>query len=121
MIVQSLDRSLLASVDDNKYGSRALRIWSTSEPTVSLQLPPTPSLNSEQVRALSGFYGQCRIRKDGWLVDADDNLLLWLPSDMIDQGFSLFASLIITRSGVLQVPKQSLVAGEHWAKCYTKG
>jgi hypothetical protein len=73
------------------------------------------------VRALSGFYGQCRIRNDGWLVDADDNLLLWLPSDIAHLGFPWFTSLIITRSGVLQVPKQKLVAGEKWAKCYTKG
>ncbi|CEL59095.1 Vegetative incompatibility protein HET-E-1 OS=Podospora anserina GN=HET-E1 PE=4 SV=1 [Rhizoctonia solani AG-1 IB] len=121
MVVQSLERSLLASVDTKLWRSQVLRIWSTLEPIVSLQLPPTLSRASEQVYTLSDFYSQCRIRKDGWLVDADDNLLLWLPSDMIDLGFSLFASLIIRRSGVLQVPKQSLVAGEQWAKCYTKG
>ncbi|CEL62873.1 Vegetative incompatibility protein HET-E-1 OS=Podospora anserina GN=HET-E1 PE=4 SV=1 [Rhizoctonia solani AG-1 IB] len=121
MIVHSLDYSLLASVHDNGKDSQALRIWSTLEPTVSIELPAIPSRTSQQMYALSVIYSQCYIREDGWLADADDNLLLWLPSDMVRLGFSLFASLIITRSGVLQVPKQKLVMGKQWAKCYTYG
>ncbi|CCO33973.1 Vegetative incompatibility protein HET-E-1 [Rhizoctonia solani AG-1 IB] len=119
MIAQSTDRLLLASAHCQElHPSPMLRIWSVREPPLSLQLSASHSHTFDHASPLSHIYAQCRTREDGWLVDDHHNLLLWIPSDMVDLGFSLFASLIITHSGILQVPKQRLLVGKQWAKCY---
>ncbi|CCO36065.1 Vegetative incompatibility protein HET-E-1 [Rhizoctonia solani AG-1 IB] len=126
MIAECSTRSLLASFDTydgSDYFFQTLRIWSTSEPSISLELPAISSLtpDHEQPNTLLRIYDQCDLREDGWLVDNDDNLLLWLPPDLVDLEFSLFLSLVVTDSGILQVPKQKLLVGKQWDKCYIKG
>ncbi|CEL61546.1 hypothetical protein RSOLAG1IB_12479 [Rhizoctonia solani AG-1 IB] len=125
MIAECPTRSLLASLDapfdGNDYLSQTLRIWRTSEPSISLELPAISSLTPAQPNTLLRIYDQCDLREDGWLIDNDDNLLLWLPPDLVDLEFSLFLSLVVTESGILQVPKQKLLVGEQWDKCYIKG
>ncbi|GAB1524837.1 hypothetical protein RhiTH_007993 [Rhizoctonia solani] len=118
LIAQCLDGSLLASVDDNSYSSRTLRVWSTTSPILvfwaAFDAPPTPGSS----QTLSEFYNGCYVDEDGWLVNSRNDLLLWLPAEIAHAGLSPFVSVIITEFGRLEIPKQMLVAGREWDKCY---
>ncbi|CAE6368616.1 unnamed protein product [Rhizoctonia solani] len=120
LIAQSLDRSLLASIDDNGYSSIALRIWSMLEPTLDLDRSLSAPHTLGPGQTSPSIYEECHIEKDGWLVSGNNDLVLWLPSDIADAELSLFASLIINKAGALQVPKQKLLVGNQWAKCYVQ-
>ncbi|KAF8695622.1 hypothetical protein RHS03_07997, partial [Rhizoctonia solani] len=118
LIAQCLDGSLLASVDDNSYSSRTLRVWSTTLPILvfraAFDAPPTPGSS----QTLSEFYNGCYVDEDGWLVNSCNDLLLWLPAEIAHAGLSPFVLVIITEFGRLEIPKQMLVAGREWDKCY---
>ncbi|KAF8671652.1 hypothetical protein RHS04_08212 [Rhizoctonia solani] len=122
LIAQWLDLSLLASVNDNDFdSSRSLRIWNPYAPILDFQFPAHSTLSSAPGQTLPDVYNQCHINRDGWLVNGRNDLLFWLPSEIADAGLSPFVSVIITRSGTLQVPKQTLAVGQEWGKCYVQG
>ncbi|CCO33972.1 Vegetative incompatibility protein HET-E-1 [Rhizoctonia solani AG-1 IB] len=120
MIAQSPDRSLLASVDDNEYSSRTLRIWNMSGPTLVLESTVNPPLTFALVQSLSRVYDNCHMGKDGWLVNSNNDMILWLPSEVARMGLSPFSSLIITQEEVLRVPRQKLLVGSRWKECYVQ-
>ncbi|QRW22496.1 Vegetative incompatibility protein HET-E-1 [Rhizoctonia solani] len=122
LIAQWLDLSLLASVNDNDFdSSRSLRIWNPYAPILDFQFPAHSTLSSAPGQTLPDVYNQCHINRDGWSVNGRNDLLFWLPSEIADAGLSPFVSVIITRSGTLQVPKQTLAVGQEWGKCYVQG
>lgn len=118
LISQSPDCSLLASIDDTNYISRSLRVWSMIAPILDLEPQTNPSPSSGPRQTFSGVFDECHTDKDGWLVNSSNDRLFWLPSEIAKAGLSPFVSLIITRSGTLQVPKQKLLIGNEWANCY---
>ncbi|KAF8747893.1 WD40 repeat-like protein [Rhizoctonia solani] len=111
LIAQCSDGSLLASVDDNSYSSRSLRVWSITLPIIGFHTLTNAPSASGSSQTLSDLYDGCHVDRDGWLVNSRDDLLLWLPAEMADAGLSPFVSVIVTTSGTLEVPKQWLVAG----------
>ncbi|CCO38159.1 hypothetical protein BN14_12324 [Rhizoctonia solani AG-1 IB] len=121
MIAQSPDRALLAFVDDNEYSSRTLRIWNMSGPTLVLESAVDPLLTPAPVQISSRIYDKCHVDEDGWLVNSNDDMILWLPSEIAHVGLSPFVSLIITEEEVLQVPRQKLLVGSRWKECYVQG
>ncbi|GAB1524878.1 hypothetical protein RhiTH_008034 [Rhizoctonia solani] len=120
LIAEWPDRSLLASVDDTEYNSPSLRIWSMAGPTLCFRTSDNPPLNPGPGQTLSGTYDQCHIDSDGWMVNRSNDLLLWLPSEIAAAALSPFASVIVTRSGTLQVPKQMLLGGPEWDKLHIR-
>ncbi|ELU39487.1 hypothetical protein AG1IA_06482 [Rhizoctonia solani AG-1 IA] len=54
------------------------------------------------------------------MVNRSNDLLLWLPSEIAAAALSPFASVIVTRSGTLQVPKQMLLGGPEWDKLHIR-
>ncbi|KAF8673590.1 WD40 repeat-like protein [Rhizoctonia solani] len=118
LIRQCSDGSLLTSVDDNDHTGRSLRVWSKTSPIIGFHtLTDAPSASGPS-QTLSDLYDGCHVDRNGWLVNSRNNLLLWLPAEMADAGLSPFVSVIVTTSGTLEVPKQWLVAGREWDKCY---
>ncbi|ELU36193.1 hypothetical protein AG1IA_09777 [Rhizoctonia solani AG-1 IA] len=89
-------------------------------PTLCFRSPYDPSLDPGPGQTLSGLYAQCHIDRDGWMVNSNNDLLLWLPSEIADAVLSPFASVIVTTLGTLQVPKQMLIAGDQWYQCYVQ-
>ncbi|CCO34802.1 Vegetative incompatibility protein HET-E-1 [Rhizoctonia solani AG-1 IB] len=118
MVAQSLDQSILASVDDNKYSSRTLRIWSMLGPTIELLYSAYYPTTDQIVTALPYAYDQCHVDKDGWLVNSNDDMILWLPPEIARTEMSPATLLIITRTGTLQIPKQKLLVGSRWKEIY---
>ncbi|KAF8695645.1 WD domain, G-beta repeat, partial [Rhizoctonia solani] len=114
------DGSLLASVDDNGFSSRSLRVWSMTSPIIGFHAPTDAPSASRLSQTLSELYDGCHVDRDGWLVNSRNDLLLWLPAEIANAGLSPFVSVIVTRSGTLEVPKQLLVAGRGWDKCYIR-
>ncbi|KAF8695646.1 WD40 repeat-like protein, partial [Rhizoctonia solani] len=121
LIGQCSDGSLLASVDDNSYSSRSLRVWSTTSPLLVFHAPTDALSASGSSQTLSELYDGCHVDGDGWLVNSRNDLLLWLPAEIAYTALSPFVSVIVTTSGTLEVPKQWLVAGQEWQKCYVRG
>ncbi|QRW22421.1 Vegetative incompatibility protein HET-E-1 [Rhizoctonia solani] len=121
LIAEWPDRSLLASIDDTAYHSSSLRIWSMVSPSLCFRSSDDPPLDPGPGQTLSGLHARCYINRAGWMVNNNNDLLLWLPSEIADAGLSPFASLIVTTSGTLQVPKQMLLVGPEWDKCYVRG
>ncbi|QRW22463.1 Vegetative incompatibility protein HET-E-1 [Rhizoctonia solani] len=115
------DGSLLASVDNNAFPHRSLRVWSTTSPILEFRAPAGAPSTSGSSQTLSDLYDGCRVDWDGWLINSRNDLLLWLPVEIADTGLSPFVSVIVTMSGTLEVPKQWLVAGQEWGKCYARG
>ncbi|KAF8720827.1 hypothetical protein RHS02_08964, partial [Rhizoctonia solani] len=115
------DGSLLASVDNNAFPHRSLRVWSTTSPILEFRAPAGAPSTSGSSQTLSDLYDGCRVDWDGWLINSRNDLLLWLPVEIADTGLSPFVSVIVTMSGTLEVPKQWLVAGQEWGKCYVRG
>ncbi|QRW22462.1 Vegetative incompatibility protein HET-E-1 [Rhizoctonia solani] len=118
LIGQCSDGSFLASADDSKYPSSSLRVWSTTSPIIGFHTLTNAPSASGPSQTLSEFYDGCHVDGDGWLVNSRNDLLLWLPVEIADAGLSPFVSVIVTTSGILEVPKQWLVAGQEWDKCY---
>ncbi|KAF8760742.1 hypothetical protein RHS01_00134 [Rhizoctonia solani] len=52
-----------------------------------------------------------------WSTSGDSSLLLWLPADLASAP-APHTGLIITGSGSLIIPKQKLLLGKEWTKCY---
>ncbi|KAF8753841.1 WD domain, G-beta repeat [Rhizoctonia solani] len=103
LIAEWPDRSLLASIDDTAYTVPAYEsgAWARSDALWNLR--------------------PMHINRDGWMVNRSNHLLLWLPSEIARAGLSPFVSVIVTTSGTLQVPKQMLLVGPEWDKCYVRG
>ncbi|KAF8753663.1 hypothetical protein RHS01_06821 [Rhizoctonia solani] len=124
LIAECPDRSLLASSHNRTFATFStspLRIWSMAGPTLCFRSSDNTPLNLEPDQPLSELYDQCHINGDGWMVNSSNHLLLWLPSQIADAGLSPFVSVIVTTSGTLQVPKQMLLVGPEWDKCYVRG
>ncbi|ELU39484.1 WD40 domain-containing protein [Rhizoctonia solani AG-1 IA] len=121
LIAECPDGSVLASIDDTEYSNPSLRIWSMAGPTLYFQSSNYSSLDLGPGQILPGLYHQCHINSDGWMVNNSNDLLLWLPSEIADAVLTPFVSVIVTKSGTLQVPKQMLVAGHQWHKCHVPG
>ncbi|KAF8672552.1 hypothetical protein RHS04_07771, partial [Rhizoctonia solani] len=126
LIAECPDRSLLASSDSRPFTftfttSSTLRIWSMAGPTLCFRTSYDLPLDPEPGQTLSGLHAQCHIDRDGWMVNSNNDLLLWLPSEIADAVLSSFASVIVTTLGTLQVPKQMLLVGPEWDKCYVRG
>ncbi|QRW22418.1 Vegetative incompatibility protein HET-E-1 [Rhizoctonia solani] len=121
LIAEWPDRSLLASIDDTAYYSSSLRIWSMVSPSLCFRSSDDPPLDPGPGQTLSGLHARCYINRAGWMVNNNNDLLLWLPLEIADAGLSPFASVIVTTSGTLQVSKQTLLVGPEWDKCYVRG
>ncbi|KAF8667458.1 WD40 repeat-like protein, partial [Rhizoctonia solani] len=122
LIAECPDGSLLASFGSHPLKSfPALRIWSMAGPTLCFQSSDHSPLDPGPGQTLSGLQAQCHINQDGWMVNSSNHLLLWLPSEIARAGLSPFVSVIVTTSGTLQVPKQMLLVGPEWDKCYIRG
>ncbi|KAF8689421.1 WD domain, G-beta repeat, partial [Rhizoctonia solani] len=120
LVAVSSDGLHLASVDNNDYPGRSLRVWSTASPTLGFRAPADAPSTPGSSQTLSELYRQCHIDRDGWLVNSHNDLLLWLPAEIADAGIAPFVSLIVARSGTIEIPKQMLVAGWEWDKCYVR-
>lgn len=105
-IAQSPDCSLLASYCDE---DKTMRVWNMLEPTLELD-----SHNSVS----DPDYDTWHVKKDGWVRNHENHPLFWLPPEVASVWKSPYASLIVAKSGVLQIPKQQLLVGNQWSKCY---
>ncbi|KAH7316390.1 hypothetical protein B0J17DRAFT_349568 [Rhizoctonia solani] len=94
-----------------------IRIWNIVTPTLDLELFNT-SISSNSGHTYAAVYEGWSIREDGWVVNNSEHLLFWLPPDIASAWCSPYATLVLTKSGMLQVPKQKPLVGKHWAKCY---
>ncbi|CAE7140501.1 unnamed protein product [Rhizoctonia solani] len=111
-ITQSLDSSLLASYSDE---DKTIRIWDMLAPRLDLgnqsSSAPNPAVGSIHENSW-------HVVKNGWAVNNNDEILFWLPNDIAPVWRSPNASLIITENGTLQIPRQKLIIGSMWSKCY---
>ncbi|KAL5639975.1 hypothetical protein ACGC1H_006517 [Rhizoctonia solani] len=113
-ISESPDCSLLVSHSDYEM---AIRVWNIVTPALDLPLFNT-SIDPASGHSYAAVYDGWNIRDDGWVVNNSQYLLFWLPPDLAVAWCSPYATLAITRSGTLQVPKQKLFVGDQWTQCY---
>ncbi|CAE6495742.1 unnamed protein product [Rhizoctonia solani] len=113
-ISESPDCSLLVSHSDYEM---AIRVWNIVDPALDLQLFST-SIDPASGHSYPSVYDGWRIREDGWVVNDSQHLLFWLPPDLASAWCSPYATLVITQSGTLQVPRQKLFIGDQWTRCY---
>ncbi|KDN39347.1 hypothetical protein RSAG8_08864, partial [Rhizoctonia solani AG-8 WAC10335] len=114
-IAESPDCSLIVSYSD---GDKALRVWSLLTPALELPTCTSATLGSTPEANYSVLYEGWRIKKDGWVVNAAEQLLFWIPANIASAWWSPYATLVITEAGTLQVPKQKPLVGDQWTKCY---
>jgi hypothetical protein len=97
---------------------KALRVWSLLSPALELPSCISTTQSSASGTAYTALYEGWQITKDGWVVNVANQLLFWLPADLASAWWSPYATLVITEAGTLQVPKQKLLVGNEWTKCY---
>ncbi|CAE6477461.1 unnamed protein product [Rhizoctonia solani] len=114
-MAESPDCSLIISYSD---ADSALRVWSLFTPTLQLPSCTGSTLGSASGVNYSVLYEEWRITKDGWVVNASQQLLFWLPANLASAWWSPYATLVITEAGTLQVPVQKPLVGDQWTKCY---
>ncbi|KAG8733014.1 hypothetical protein FRC11_009288 [Ceratobasidium sp. 423] len=112
---ESADCSLIVSHSDR---DNAFRIWSLLTPALDLPSCVNSSLTSASGPDYSVLHEGWDIKDDGWVVNAAGDLLFWIPADLASAWWSPYATLVITESGTLQVPKQKPLIGDQWARCY---
>ncbi|KAF8746895.1 WD40 repeat-like protein, partial [Rhizoctonia solani] len=95
-LTQSHDGSMLASYSEI---DKAIRIWNMPIATSDPQSQPNFSLGFMSSPGDVAAHDEWTIAADGWMVDNDGRLLIWLPSDVAAQWKSPYASLVITRFG----------------------
>jgi WD40 repeat protein len=101
---ESLDCSLLVSYSDFEF---TLRVWDIFAPALGL------------ISSDGAIYEGWIITDDGWVMNNKQHLLFWLPPDIASAWCSPYAWLVITKTGILQVPKQKPFIGDEWIKCYS--
>ncbi|CAE6533922.1 unnamed protein product [Rhizoctonia solani] len=114
-LAESPDCSLLVSYSDFEF---ALRVWDVVTPALDLKLFNNASHDSTSGHINAAFYDGWNITEDGWVVNKDQHLLFWLPPDVASTWCSPYATLVVTKFGTLQVPKQKPLIGDQWVKCY---
>ncbi|KAG8709756.1 hypothetical protein FRC11_005233, partial [Ceratobasidium sp. 423] len=99
---------------------KTIRVWNM-QITPLCPTPPTNSLmksppDNGSTSVLDGW----NIHHDGWLKNNNLHLLFWIPSDFASKHVGPFphVEFIITEHGMLHIPQQELLFGEHWARCY---
>ncbi|EUC67589.1 vegetative incompatibility protein HET-E-1, partial [Rhizoctonia solani AG-3 Rhs1AP] len=105
---------MLASFSDYEM---TLRVWNISTPALDLQLSNT-SVDPTSEHGYASVYDGWTIREDGWAVNSSQQLLFWVPPGLASVWCSPYATLVVTQSGTLQVPKQKLFIGDQWTECY---
>ncbi|CAE6491005.1 unnamed protein product [Rhizoctonia solani] len=113
-LAESPDCSTLVSFSDYEM---AFRVWDVATPALDFQLPNT-SVDPGAKQRYTAIYEGWSIQEDGWVINSRHDLLFWLPPDIASAWCSPYASLVITRSGILKVPKQKLFIGDQWTSCY---
>ncbi|KDN41994.1 hypothetical protein RSAG8_07039, partial [Rhizoctonia solani AG-8 WAC10335] len=113
-ISESPDCSLLVSHSDYEM---AIRVWNIVTPALELEVFNT-SIDPTSGHSYAAVYDGRNIREDGWVVNNSQHLLFWLPPDLASAWCSPYATLVVTQSGILRVPKQKLFVGEEWTRCY---
>ncbi|KDN40482.1 hypothetical protein RSAG8_08102, partial [Rhizoctonia solani AG-8 WAC10335] len=91
-------------------GSRDGAIRITSIQHVPVQPAPRPS----SLSTMSDW----KLDVDGWLVDDQRRLLIWVPPDLRDRLILPRVKGILSRKGWLKLDFEEAYLGESWAKCY---
>ncbi|CAE6484477.1 unnamed protein product [Rhizoctonia solani] len=112
---ESADCSLIVSYSDR---DNAFRVWSLLTPALELPCCVNPSLTTASGPDYSVLYEGWHITNDGWVTNAAGHLLFWVPGNIAFAWWSPYATLVITESGTLQVPKQKPLIGDQWTRCY---
>ena len=91
-------------------GDGTIRVWDLAEVTLPASQSGRGSLSDLALLR----------RKDGWLVGASDELLLWVPKDYIShlviEGTT--STLIARHKVVLTIPNGGSCDGTNWTKCW---
>ncbi|EUC65936.1 vegetative incompatibility protein HET-E-1, putative, partial [Rhizoctonia solani AG-3 Rhs1AP] len=112
-VALSPDNSLIASAAENTQ-----RILNTFDPILDIVTTTNPKLGPLSNLSSNRFKEGWCIQNDGWVTNTSLDLLFWVPFEFRLAWPALHTSLIITRIGTVQVPKQSVFLGEAWHKCY---
>ncbi|CUA72752.1 Notchless protein homolog 1 [Mus musculus] [Rhizoctonia solani] len=114
-LAESLDCSLLVSHSNFEF---AVRVWNITAPALELGFFKDTPIESSSDHSYAAVYDGWKIRKDGWVMNNNCDLLFWLPPDIASAWCCPYATLAVTKSGTLQVPRQKPLIGYHWADCY---
>jgi WD40 repeat protein len=60
-----------------------------------------------------------RLREDGWVIDRDGRILLWVPVDLHTGLMQPRNTAVIRREGSLQFNFKGTAMGEQWGECYS--
>ncbi|CEL56820.1 Vegetative incompatibility protein HET-E-1 OS=Podospora anserina GN=HET-E1 PE=4 SV=1 [Rhizoctonia solani AG-1 IB] len=113
-LTESPSCSLLVSYSDYE---NVLRIWDIVTPALEIELRTDVSTGTMKDN-YAAVHDEWSIKEDGWVVNNSQHLLFWLPPAVASAWCSPYAKLVITRSGILQVPKQTPFIGDQWTRCY---
>ncbi|KAJ1299423.1 hypothetical protein OPQ81_012032 [Rhizoctonia solani] len=103
-LAESPDCSLLVSYSHFEF---VLRVWNVATPSLDIQNLKNAAFDSTTDSVHSYIiYEGWKITEDGWVINKRRNLLFWLPPDIASAWCSPYATLVVTRSGTLRVPKQ---------------
>lgn len=58
------------------------------------------------------------MRKDGWVVDDNSNLLIWVPQDLHDALMQPSLVLELSHRGYVNLDFDNALLGELWTGCY---
>ncbi|QRW26131.1 Vegetative incompatibility protein HET-E-1 [Rhizoctonia solani] len=114
-LTESFDCSRLVSYSDYE---NIFRVWNIGTPALSLEPLTDTAINTTSPDSYALVYDGWNINKDGWMVNRNQDLLFWLPPDVASAWCSPYAELVVTQSGILQVPKQKPIVGYQWERCY---
>ncbi|CAE6459198.1 unnamed protein product, partial [Rhizoctonia solani] len=109
--------SVTFSFDGRKVMSYAqdlsIRVWHLYDSILDVDT----SVDSTSPGSTHSTFGDWIIKEDGWTTSDDSSLYFWFPADLASAP-APHTGLIITGSGPLIIPKQKLLLGKEWIKCY---
>ncbi|KAB5588899.1 hypothetical protein CTheo_7654 [Ceratobasidium theobromae] len=77
----------------------------------------SPDLPASQFSRASPF-GHWSIKEGGWITDGSEQLLFWLPQEALRSLITPHCSLVIGRSGTIEVDLSAALLGNRWQECY---
>ncbi|CAE6480248.1 unnamed protein product, partial [Rhizoctonia solani] len=100
------------------YSPDGIRILSHSFDG-SVRIHDARSVEERALSRATTEYGEWRMNKDGWVVDDQSRLLVWVPGDLQRALIRARTQVVVAPWGYVRLRFDKSRMGESWAKSYT--
>ncbi|GAB1525083.1 hypothetical protein RhiTH_008240 [Rhizoctonia solani] len=106
-------------IDSADYSPDGIHVLSHSPDDMSIHVHDA---RSAEERAMSGSmceFGDWTLNEDGWVVDDESRLLVWVPADLRKAVMRPRTEVIVSPYGYVRLKFDRTRMGDAWASCYT--